>query len=56
MSSPPLSRLRVAGLAGCTLILACILALQRLPVLQQRWAARHITTERSAALATEGSA
>ena len=56
MSGPPLSRLRANGLAGCALILACILALQLLPLLQQRWATRHITTERSAALATQGCA
>ena len=32
MSGPPLSRLRANGLAGCALILACIVAVQMLPM------------------------
>ena len=33
-------RLSLTGLAGCALILACILAVQVLPLLHQRWATR----------------
>lgn len=41
-------RLSLTGLAGCALILACILSVQLLPLLHQRWAARQISADRPA--------
>ena len=41
-------RLSLTGLAGCALILTCILAVQVLPLLHQRWATRPITPEPTA--------
>ena len=41
-------RLSLIGLAGCALILACILSVQVLPLLHQRWATRQIPADRPA--------
>ena len=41
-------RLSLIGLAGCALILACILSVQVLPLLHQRWVARQMTADRPA--------
>ena len=41
-------RLSLTGLAGCALILACILSVQVLPLLHQRWVARQMTADRPA--------
>jgi len=41
-------RLSLTGLAGCALILACILAVQVLPLLHRRWATRWTVKERTA--------
>ena len=41
-------RLNPTGLAGCALILACILAVQVLPLLKQRWTTRQTVKARTA--------